>query len=248
MLTLRRGDRLPTVAVVQSALNQHGRCTEFVKVDGIFGPQTERAIAESRLGKNGTVSGSEWSGIVGSKWQIIDSVDIAAGDSEDEDLKPYGQAVISNYGHCNGTAGVIKRIRSLARMGDVVLLRFHGHGGPGNMTVAGGKHGQIRSSIRVRYAPEFFVTLGNYLRPIFSPFGSVEFHGCRVGAGARGRDLLYKMANSLGVPITAGTRRQFGGGNSTFRFEGRTLTVCPRGASLKEWAQANCEQSLALHN
>ena len=40
------------------------------------------------------------------------------------------------------------------------------------------------------------------------------------------------------VPVTAGLRTQYGGGSSTFRFEGPTLTAFPGGGDLKSWARS----------
>ena len=254
MIILRQGDRLPAVAVAQSFMNQHGHSSEFIEVDGIFGPQTRRGVIDfergTGRGATGLIDGDRWHDMVGRQWQVMDSVDLTDFDDprhrieDDVDLLPYGQTIIRNYGQSSGSPGVILEIRSRATAGSVVLLRFHGHGGPGNMIVASGREGNRGSSLNSGYGPRFYDALRS-LAPIFAPFGSVEMHGCRVGSGSAGRALLLGMADAMGVPVSAGTRSQYGGGQSTFRFEGPVLTVCPGGMALKEWAQRRCQVSLA---
>lgn len=101
MIILRQGDRLPTVALLQSYLNQEPSSAEFLTVDGIFGPRTATAVRTyrmaHRLGSGETADHRVWNGVVGGEWQIIDSVDRSDHDSpvrrrriEDHgDLAPY---------------------------------------------------------------------------------------------------------------------------------------------------------------
>lgn len=253
MITLRRGNRLPTVAVLQSYLNQHGFSDEYILVDGIFGRQTQAAVAAFERGRhmsvNGVVRGEDWHRIVGRDWQVIDSVDLTDFADprreirDDEDLAPYGETIVRNYGMTNGTPAMIQQVSQRSRPGRVVLLRMHGHGSPGNMVVSSGVNGNAASSFNSRYGPGFYRALRDNLRHVFCPFGSVEMHGCRVAAGGSGRALLRGMADALGVPVSAAVRSQLGGGNSTFRFEGPTVTICPGGVSLADWSRAHCQQS-----
>jgi len=246
MITLRRGDRLPTVAVLQSYLNQVPSTAEYLSVDGIFGRYTagavERFRSANRLGRSEIVDYEVWRRVVGAEWQIIDSVDRTDHDSrrhailDHEDLAPYGQTVLEQFGLSQGAPVVLSTIHSRARIGQVVLLRFHGHGGPGEMIVSSGRSGNRGSSFDHRYGAGFFEAL-RVLRPIFASFGSVEMHGCRVGQGAAGRALLSGMANALGVPVTGALRSQLGGGRTTFKFEGPTVTICPGGESLPNWSR-----------
>lgn len=245
MIILRRGDRLPTVTVLQSYLNQQASTGEYLAVDGILGPRTEAAVrrfcTSSGIGRGGVVDYEVWRGVVGAEWQIMDSVDRSDHDSpkhspsDHEDLAPYGQTLLEQFGLSRGGAYVLNQVHAHARYGQVVLLRFHGHGSPGNMIVSSGR--TSISSFDYRFGEKFFSAL-MALRPIFAPFGSVEMHGCRVAQGLPGRTLLSNMANSLGVPVSAGTTTQWGGGGrSTFRFEGPTLTMCPNGQSLQNWSR-----------
>lgn len=253
MIILKAGDRLPTVAVVQNRLNEHGHSSEFITVDGIFGPKTKRAVQDFERAKgltpDGIVSGDDWNSIVGKQWQVIDSVDVTEFDdpkhapTDQLDLQGYGQKLLLQYGQCQGIFHVVHTIQSSASAGNVVLLRFHGHGSPGIMIVAAGRMGQ-GSALNSRWGPKFFAHMSG-LRGIFAPFGSVEMHGCRVAAGPHGKALISGLADAFGVPVTAAKVTQYGGGgDSTFQFEGAVDTACPGGISLKAWAQAKCNQSL----
>jgi hypothetical protein len=245
MITLRRGDRLPSVTVLQSYLNQQSSTGEYLAVDGVFGSHTEAAVQRfresARLGWSGIVDYEVWRRVVGAEWQIIDSVDRSDHDSprhridDHLDLAPYGQTLLEQFGLSAGAPMVLHNVRAAGRTGQVVLLRFHGHGSPGHMVVSSGRIA-TGSSFDHRYGAGFYMAL-RALRPIFAPFGSVEMHGCRVGQGRAGRALLSGMADALGVPATGGINSQLGGGGTTFRFEGPTLTICPDGQSLPHWSR-----------
>lgn len=247
MITLRRGNRLPTVGVFQSFLQRQDYPDERISVDGIFGRETFRAVqaAQRRLGfaPTGVVNYDLWRRIVGRDRKIIDSVDLTDIEIEDDrDLIPYGQTVIRNYGQCKGVFDNWDDILRRAHMGQTVLLRFHGHGSPGVMITSSGVYSNHGSDLNHLYGASFDAFLAR-LRPIFSPFGSVEMHGCRVGFGNRGATLLRRMADAIQVPVTAALHSQYGGGSSTFRFEGPTRTVCPNGMDLKTWTQSRYRSS-----
>jgi hypothetical protein len=78
-------------------------------------------------------------------------------------------------------------------------------------------------------------TLGR-LRDIFVGFGSVELHGCSVGSGLRGRELLGLLASILGVPVSAALREQFEQADYPFRFQGPVATAVPCGGNLQGWS------------
>ena len=46
MLSLTRGDRLPSVATCQLLLNVHRDDKDAIKVDGIVGPETRQALVQ----------------------------------------------------------------------------------------------------------------------------------------------------------------------------------------------------------
>jgi hypothetical protein len=89
--------------------------------------------------------------------------------------------------------------------------------------------------------PRWLQGMAAYLsrfRNIFSDLGSAELHGCRVASGSDGRDLIMALADAWVVPVTAGLHTQYGGGTSTFRFEGPTFTAFPGNWTLKKWAES----------
>ncbi len=233
MIILRQGDRLPTVAVLQSYLNQQPSTRPLLAVDGAFGPKTRAAVrqfqAAAHLTPNGIVDWEIWERVVGSEWQIVDWVDHATPAGEPDALKPYAQTLLESFGQSGGGRQILARIQAAGRAGQVVLLRFHGHGGPGHMRLAGG------SGFDYRFGEKMFSCF-RPLRSMFAPFGSIELHGCRLGAGAHGRALLTGIAGAAGVPASGGIDYQYGGGVTTFRFEGSTVTCCPCGEALRTWS------------
>ena len=234
MIILRNGDRLPTVAVLQSYLNQQPSTRPLLAVDGAFGPKTRAAVRQfqvaARLTPSGVVDWEVWKRVVGSEWQIIDWVDHSTPAGETDDLKPYAQTLLESFGMSKGGQQLLARIQAAGRAGQVVLLRFHGHGGAGHMRLAGGVGVDHRQGERMfsAFRP---------LRPMFAPFGSIELHGCRLGAGAHGRSLLAGIAGAAGVPASGGIQYQYGGGATTFRFEGPTVTYCPCYEPLRAWSR-----------
>jgi hypothetical protein len=79
------------------------------------------------------------------------------------------------------------------------------------------------------------------IKPVLSTFGSVQLLGCFVGSGS-GAQLVQRLAQTWGVPVTAGVNNQTGGGTDTFRFEGATITGFPPGFNLKTWSKAMQDQ------
>lgn len=243
MIILRRGDRLPSVAVVQYFLNLYGN--QPIAIDGDFGNLTASALEAYQRAHGLVVSGrvrdATWQHLNQRNLQLIDSVDVTDDENMHSDYRDYGPNnrfgpdTILNYGMSLGVRNVIRQIRSQAQSGRVVLLRFHGHGAPGHQVVSSGESGNDGSSFDIDYGGNFWVLIES-LRGIFSPLGSIEFHGCNVGKGVRGERLLRKVANVLKVPATAGVSVQYGGVRRSQRFEGRTRTFCPNDTSLRDWA------------
>jgi len=163
MIILRQGDRLPIVALLQSCLNQEPSSAEFLSVDGTFGPRTATAVRNHRmahrLGSGETADHRVWNSVVGGESQIIDSVDRSDHDSplrrrrieDHSDLGPYGQTVLEQFGMRSGTGPTVRSVQARARLGQVVLLRFHGHGSPGNMIISSGVEGNAASSLHQGY-------------------------------------------------------------------------------------------------
>jgi hypothetical protein len=72
------------------------------------------------------------------------------------------------------------------------------------------------------------------LRNYFAPYGCVEMHGCRVGGGAQGPQLLGRLAELWRVPISGARDKQ-----RTFdavRYHGAVTTICPDRNDIATWA------------
>lgn len=99
-----------------------------------------------------------------------------------------------------------------------------------------GSHVADRTTLSTGTLPHVQQTLAR-LRPLFVKCGSVELHGCRVGAGRVGGNFLATLARILGVPVSAGVESQQFGATTGQRFEGPVRTAFPRGTQLREWAR-----------
>ena len=83
----------------------------------------------------------------------------------------------------------------------------------------------------IEYAMRWLKNIKN----VFSPFGSIELHGCNVAKGQKGELFIKKLSMELGMPVTAGKSMQYAYSvKSILRFEGRTYTYYPNGS--KTWA------------
>jgi hypothetical protein len=123
--------------------------------------------------------------------------------------------------------------------GNVMLLRIHGHGNRGLQNVSGGEINGAphMAAISTQNFAQLQPTLAR-IKSVMLPFGSVQLLGCDVGGG-KGSLLVQRLADTWGVPVTAGLHTQFAGGDQTFRFEGPTITAVPGGlATLKAWSAA----------
>ncbi len=120
-------------------------------------------------------------------------------------------------------------------------LRFHGHGGPGFQGVACGHLTTTLSGLSdlARRTPGAISVESlegdsvharqlRRLRGCFEPGGWIELHGCNAGRGERGRKLVDRLAQIVGVRVYAGTLTQYAGGHQSFRFEGPVICGLPR--------------------
>lgn len=239
---LAQGDDLPAVGVLQKLLNRTGAS---LVADGIFGPLTHAALVafqrSQHLPASGVVDEATWGRLVtGLSLPIVDSIDVwdkSLWDLEAHDIMRAGGNPILIGGACNGLEQVVSMICSRAR--NVFLLRFHGHGNSGLASVAIGQAdvpGAWDERSHIASDPRTMSVLSR-LRPVFGPYGCVQFMHCETGKGPAGRRLLSRVANTLQVPATAATHIQYGGGLTTFKFEGPTVTELPSG-SLRHWCQS----------
>ena len=255
---LRRGDHLPTVAVLQVLLDRQ-IAGKKLAVDGIFGERTKKAVIDFQkprgLKPDGIVGKVTWPRLItATNFKVVDAVDITDPDvlnTEGTDIKDVGGRPIFTGAMCNGIGEVVQRIlMRTSTDGSLVLLRFFGHGDSAVMGISDGK-GYIQgrggrrtyledtsmTAITNRNFPDAAKTLGR-LRFSFGAYSSVELHGCKVARGVGGRNLLQRLSGLWGVPVSAGTQTQLGGCISTFRFEGPVYTALPAGYTLRSWSRA----------
>jgi hypothetical protein len=240
---LRRGDELPAVGVLQKLLNRAGA---KLVVDGSFGPRTGAAVRDfqrtRKLYLDGIVGQETWPRVAASAGlRILDCIDVfdqSLFDLEAADIAKAGGRAILIGGECNGVEDAVNQISHRAA-GTVFLLRFHGHGAPGTAGISFGQGG-------VGFGERADIDTANFdlmrpilarLRPIFGPYGNVQFMHCSTGSGPKGRSLLRSIATTLGVPATAALQTQYGGGISTFKYEGPTHTALSGGGTLSSWCK-----------
>lgn len=257
---LCQGDHLPSVGVLQKLLNFHGAKLDS---DGIFGPKTLAAVQAfqkaKKLKMDGIVGQDTWTQLATDKdLQIVDMVDVFdsfqreelkragktaeadeladSANTEVPDLIAVGGNPIVIGGMSNGVEQAVTLISQIAD--GTFLLRVHGHGRPGSAGVSSGQGGPDElNRINAQSFP-FLKNILARLKPIFSPYGNVQFMHCQTANGKAGQQLLTTLAELWEVPVTAAINDQYAGGHRTFRFEGPTLTACPKGLTLKEWCRA----------
>jgi putative peptidoglycan binding protein len=244
---LRRGDRLPTVGVLQKLLNRSGA---NLRVDGAFGHKTLAALVafqrQRNLPVNGSADQATWARLIfKSNLPVLDCVDVfdpALYEGDAANIRAAGGEPLLMGGMSRGTLQAATDI--VARGRNVFLLRIIGHGSPGHQHVAWGAggwdevhgtkkkwhqiHGDPLSSLHIVNA-----TLARQLGlgVIFGDYGCMELHGCQVALGPRGHQFIRTLARQIGIPVSAGLRYQV----STFRFDGPTFTAFPDGESLGAW-------------
>ena len=240
---LRRGDRLPAVAVAQVLLNRTGA---GLTVDGDFGSRTHRAVwnfqrTHHGLAVDGVIGQNTWPRLVHQeRLQIIDCIDVfdpSLMSMEARDLRASGGRPVLIGGMSNGIEQAVSDIGAAAVGNNVFLVRFHGHGAPGAAGVSDG-HGDIESNSTFRNDPASQRALAK-LRGIFGPYGCIQFMHCNTAQGPQGANFLRMVAGATGVPASAGVRTLYAGSlRKTVRFEGPTRTFCPGRADLRSWGRS----------
>lgn len=247
---LSYGNRIPAVGVLQKLLN--ARAGSSLTADGIFGTQTKNAVKTFQrprgLSVDGVVGRNTWPRLAQqtNNLRIIDCIDVFDPNlhsMEYRDIIRVGGQPIVIGGMSNGVEQAVSDILRSAQNGTTFLLRFHGHGAPGVAGVSDG-HGDVAgehgSSLHMGNWT-YLEPIVRRLRPIFGPYGCIQFMHCETGQGRTGRTFLQNIANTTGVPATAGIRIQQGGGLATFRFEGPTHTAFPLGQNLRSWSSSRPE-------
>lgn len=245
---LLEGDALPAVAVLQKLLRRTGH---RIGADGHFGPLTRQAVLHFQrthpgLAPDGIVGPQTWPRLVArhEQMQVLDCIDIFDPDllsTEVQDIRRGGGNPLVLGGMCNGVEQAVAAILQAAGFGSVFLLRFHGHGGPGWAGISAGTGADStpanRSAMEVNNRNVVARLLAR-LKPIFGPYGCIQFMHCSTGRGSNGTQLLQTVAQATGVPATAALRTQYAGGSATFRYEGPTNTVFPYATTMQAWGAA----------
>jgi hypothetical protein len=145
MVDIRIRDRGPAVAALQVLVNGYLRATRLV-VDGIYGPDTESAVAEVKARAGARGGGDQ---VLAPTWAALTSVTrvsvISANDIYDprhDEVTPpelRGPGWIANSGMSGGVGQIVDDISTRVQaLGPIALLRLYGHGAPGLMGVTGG--------------------------------------------------------------------------------------------------------------
>ncbi len=254
MFLIRTGERSPRVVLIQIMLNRQGAS---LVVDGIFGSKTHTAVTQFQRRKGlkvGAVGPKTWAELSrDARETVVDVLDFGdpkmAGPVESA-LRQAGSDPIVLGLMCNGVGQMVVSVagqctgpRTLA------LLRITGHGNLGRwMTVSVGdlvglleegdqkeynvREAEYYSYINLKHFPEVAPIL-TPLKTLFAPFGSMEHTGCSIGSRPESRQMMQKMADLWGVPVSAGIHIQ----HSVLNFDGAVFTAYPGGGTLASWSR-----------
>jgi hypothetical protein len=246
MILLKRGQQGPSVVVLQVLLKAVGGAT--IKVDGIFGPNTERAVrafqtSQPGLGRDGIVGKSTWPPLARKAGvyiaDVVDMEDPSTAAQEATDIRAAGGNPVILRGMSNGVGQAVVDIQRQYPSGSIAILRFHSHGEAGDMNVSAGTGGDSAADLS-GISHDNIATVRPLLRNLGRHLIScacIEFHGCSVGHGVLGKKLLQGVADAAERPASAGIQTQYsGGGYSTFRFEGPVASAYSGSITMKQWA------------
>lgn len=256
MLDVRIGDRGPRVVLLQVLLNRNGA---GLKVDGIFGHHTQKAVMAARtrfFDCPGPVADPDlWMSMFDEQELCaVDAFDV--GDARAETgatiVQSAGSHVVRTGAMCNGVPEVVKGIvNQTTPPGSLAFLRSWGHGNKGrwlSFTVgevvktserdhALGK--AIAAEKRSYIDPGNFPQMASVLAPVADCFDSVgiyEHHGCSLGSVHATCEMMRKLAALWDVPVTVAFGLQYIPYNAptSLRFQHRTDTFYP-GGSAQAW-------------
>jgi hypothetical protein len=271
MLNARKSESGPRVATLQILLNRYSGSGTVLKVDGIFGQQTARAVSEyksSVMRQSAGETADQADPTVFS--HLMRQAQVQGVDAVDITDVGYLRTVvpwlarqaepITIAGMCNGLAQAIGDVVSRGSGRDLLFVRFHGHGSPGLQSIS---HGTRKLAGTMDYNQERTVLNAHTLRALsgaiaqlgraMCPFGFVELHGCRVAKGSKGQDLLKSLAQLWRVPVTAGVPYAKTGYDPVARqavsydLEAPIITAYPESGGLAAWARARALRDATAH-
>jgi hypothetical protein len=272
MFFLSLGERGPRVVLVQTLLRLKGI---NVRITGKYDEECSKGVKQYRERLNmhplGSVDANVFFHLLqNSKLKIIDSIDGSAGDLQELVVKEMKRAginpLINQRLVGRGVANAVDKIVERAENHRIGLLRITGHGNRGNwISVAIGdpvgalKEGRMNDYEEMKKDWKSYIDYSHFERhrstlskitSLFASFGSAEIHSCSIGKQEK---LIQKLADTWGVPVTAGKGLQYGATtlqnrqgertSSTFVMEGELFTAYPKGQTLESWA-AGIESSV----
>ncbi|MBL8834632.1 MAG: DUF4347 domain-containing protein [Alphaproteobacteria bacterium] len=259
MLIVKRNESGPRIIALQILLNR--RFGKILVTDGIYGQNTSDAVARFRnevmktSGSGDLADGPLWLELIrNAGLQAADAVDVTDPvvlDAVVPELGQFGRP-IQTGAMTNGVIQVMTDIKAqVAEKSKLLLMRFHGHGGPGLASLTFGKRsldlvkGIDHEATLTVLNGKTVATLAPALRQmaqLMADFGFVEFHACRVALGAAGAALLRNLADIWNVPVTASTESQSAEGKANFLLTGQLVTAFPGGVDLRRWAFSRAEK------
>ena len=205
MLDVRIGDRGPRVVLLQVLLNRKGA---GLKVDGIFGHHTQKAVMGSRMrlfNSPGPIADPDlWMSLFDEqKLCAVDAFD--TGDAHFESgatiVRSAGSHVVRTGAMCNGVPEVVKGIVNQTKPpASLAVLRTWGHGNRGrwlSFTVGEVVETSERDPVlgkaiaaenKSYVNPKNFHEMAPVLAPVgdcFDSIGIYEHHGCSLGSVTR---------------------------------------------------------------
>jgi hypothetical protein len=190
------------------------------------------------------------------------------------EAREYNESAMAVGCMSNATDAVINEIVAQNKVKSVVLLRFIGHGAEGIQAIGMGRGDEdifgeeyVKNNVRIKQLTNAeieisknihfhsTITTGKWkldfikiylarLRPLFSPYGSIEFHGCHVAKEKIGFEFIEDVSNITQVPVSASQDNEHIGRNK--RFIGHIRTVFPGGGNLHSWAAALPKFAISL--
>jgi hypothetical protein len=253
MLDVRIGDRGPRVVLLQVLLNRKGA---GLKVDGVFGQHTQKAVVNARtrfFNSPGPVADPDlW-------MSLFDEQDLCAIDAFDMGearfangatiVRSAGSHVVQTGAMCDGVPEVVKGIvNQTTPRGSLALLRTWGHGNRGHWlsftvgeVVKTSEHDPVLGKA-IAAETRSYVNLENFhsMVPVLAPVGDCfdrvgiyEHHGCSLGSVHTTCEMMRKLAALWDVPVTVAFGLQYIPTNAptALRFQHRTDTFYPGGSA-----------------
>ena len=257
MLRVESGEKSARVVALQILLNRDPSIRPRLVTDGSFGAKTAAAVDRFRAqvmkqsGPKGVADAPIWSFLLTrAQLQVVEAVDItdpAVVEIALPKLTSPSAIVIESGGMSNGVAQLVNDIRARAKgQQSIMMLRLHGHGGPGLVAVSAGSrhstggidgiaaHAVITLSLLQSLAP-VLAQIG----PLMHNFGFIELHSCRIAQGANGMTFVRELANVVGAPVRAGLSKQQMA--DVYTLVGPTFSGFPGNVTLRKWGLSRKE-------